>query len=172
MRYHDCPTVNTDAIEQDPQGEWIAGEFEQRPEIPPPFLDRWILFRSGQFTYNRAVVEHAQIGNEVHYLEVIWLVTQVYQFAARMARDGALSPEALIRLQLHNVAGRGLYTADFFGEFWSREKRVDAARTVHTGELLGQEGRDLAMQAALEIYAKFGWADAPEEKILEQQSTL
>jgi hypothetical protein len=172
LRYHDCPIVRSAAIENDTHGEWIAGEFEQRPEIPPPFLERWVLFRSGQFAMNRAVIEHDEINKKLHYLEVIWLVTQVFQLAARMAREGALATTATVRFQLHNVSGRGLYTADFFGQYWSRAKDIDIIRSVKPADLLAHEGSDLAFAVALEIYRRFGWEDAPCDKIAEQQRKL
>lgn len=171
MRYADCPTVKADAIVEDTAGAWISGELDLPPSFPAPNLERWVLFRSGLFIYRRALVDNPHLGdNNLHYLEIIRIATQVFMLASRMARDGILAPEAWVHLRLHEIAGRGLYTPDFFGSHWSREKQIDAGRKVTAAELLVREGRDLAMSVATEIYAKFGWNDPPLDELRAEQN--
>jgi hypothetical protein len=168
-RFADCPCVNRNAIERDPNGEWIAGEVDHAPDPPWSNLERWVLFRSGLFLHNRALVEHERLGNNLHHLEVIRLVTQVFQLAARMARDGVLSPEGVIRIQLHNVAGRGLLVPDVSGSFWAQEKEITVERIVTPPELEARDGRDIALAVAVDIYRRFRWNDPPMEKLAEEQ---
>jgi len=117
-------------------------------------------------------VEHEQIGNNLHHLEVIRLVTQVFLLAARMARDGVLSPGGVIRIQLHDVAGRGLLVPDVPGRFWAQEKEITVERRVTPNELKAAEGRDIALGVATDIYRKFRWSDPPMEKLAEEQARV
>lgn len=170
-RYADCPTVKADAIVEDTAGAWISGELDVPSRFPAPNLERWVLFRSGLFIYRRALVDNPHLGdNNLHFLEVIRIATQVFILASRMARDGILVPEARVCFRLHEIAGTGLYIPDLLGSHWSREKQIDAGRRVAAAELLVREGRDHAMSVATEIYTKFGWTDPPLDELEAEQN--
>jgi len=124
------PCVNPAAIQQDPAGKWIAGEVDHAPNPPWANLERWVLFRSGLFLHNRGLVEHEQLEKNLHYLEVIRLVTQVFRLAARMANEGIVSPRGTIRIKLHNIAGRGLLVPDIIGSFWAQQDAILTERVV------------------------------------------
>jgi len=173
MRIADCPTVRADALEEDEAGAWIAGELDLPEQISSgSILERWVLFRSGQFVYNRAFMKHPKLGNKLHYLEVARVITQVFLLTARMARDRILTPEAHVQFSLKEVAGCGLYIPDSFDDHWSRGKRIDVRRTAKPADLLARDGRDLALGVATEIYEKFGWNEPPMEILAEEQNRI
>ncbi len=162
----DYPYVNSAGIEDDPSGHWIAGEAELDKH-----LERWALFRSGQFTHNRTLPEIKQLGKNLHFLEVIRVVSQIFEFATRLAHEGILSPEADIVVALHEVDGFGLIVPDFAGNHHGRTKVISVTKEIIPSELESRN-RDIALDTALEIYKGFGWADAPRSLLKQEQERL
>jgi hypothetical protein len=172
LRIADFPVVDPAGIAEHPGGQWIAGELDQSASRPAVNMERWVLFRSGQFVCNRALVEHQDLGNNLHYLEVVRLVTQIFQFAARMNRDRLLTSGGRIDINLKNVAGRGLWVPDFSASYWSRDQQFSVRRQFDSADLAAQEGRDLALDVIIEIYRKFGWNEPPVETLAIEQSGI
>ena len=83
--------------------EWIAGEAEESGTVG--HIERWNLFRSGQFVHHVALNEIAQMGEHFHVLEILHTVAGAFTFAARMSREGVLRPGAAITFELFGVAG-------------------------------------------------------------------
>ncbi|HXM23122.1 MAG TPA: hypothetical protein VN948_17830 [Terriglobales bacterium] len=94
-----------------------------------------------------------------------------------MADQNVLSPQAVITFELHEVAGCSLtWPQDFLGDTdaverncWCQEETVSAERRVTTDELKAQR-RELALQVASEIYAKFGWTELPMQDLWREQN--
>jgi hypothetical protein len=169
LRVADFPAADQSAIAEHQGGHWIAAELDQSASRPSLNMERWVLFRSGQFICNRALVEQDQLGNNVHYLEVLRLLTQVFQFTARMARDRVLAPAGRVDVNLKNVAGRGLWVPDLSASYWSRGQQISISRHVSAVDLAAQEGRDLALDVIIEMYRRFGWEQPPVEELALQQ---
>ena len=98
--------------------DWIAGAANYSV-----FIEYWRFYQSGQFVHHLALREdhmarlglfHPQFfvpGEGRKYLAVtasICMVTDIVEFAARLAYRGVLAPRALIAIELHNMAGREL----------------------------------------------------------------
>lgn len=151
--------------------EWVACETEHS-SFSLHWLERWTLFRSGQFVDNRTIDEIPQLGDRIHVLEILDKVTAVFEFAARMSDRGLLSPRAAITLELHGVAGRGLtWPQDQIGDIdaverngWCQEESVISERRISSEELRPR-ARQLARDVALEIFGKFNWKEPPVEKL-------
>ena len=152
--------------------EWISGEIEHSSRDLRR-AERWILYRSGQFVQNRAFDEIAQLGDRVHVIEILDMATAGFEFAARMADRGVFTPRAAITFELRGVAGRSLtWPQDLLGDIdavgrncWCQDEIVSVERRVNTDELRARK-RALALEVALEIYAKFGWTE-PSMQLLE-----
>jgi pyrimidine deaminase RibD-like protein len=150
---------------------WIACEGES-PTRMITRCDRWVLYRSGQFTHNRTIEEVAQLGDRIHALEILDVVTAVFEFAARMSDRRALGPEAIVTLELHGIAGRSLtWPQDIWGDLdavprdtWCQDEALGTVRRIGTDELKVR-ARELAVEVAQEIYGKFGWAEPPVERL-------
>jgi hypothetical protein len=70
--------------------ESVAGEVElDDSEIK--HLERWVLFRSGQFVHNLALDDMPVLSGRTHVLEILNIVTAVFEFIGRMA-DQKLLP--------------------------------------------------------------------------------
>jgi hypothetical protein len=169
------PGIPTQGLETG--DEWVAGEVHHHEPNRLNRMERWTLFRSGQFVHNRTVDEIPQLGDRVHVLEVLDVATAAFEFATRMASQGILSPEALITFDLHGADGRELtWPQNVFGDnnrvpinCWCQEDTVSVTKQVPTNELKARR-REFALEAALEIFARFGWSDAPKERLMEAQN--
>jgi hypothetical protein len=166
LRSWDYPYVNLASIEENPLGQWVAGEVDQ-----PDFHERWILFQSGQFAHNRCLPDIPQLGNRVHYLEVVRVVSQAFEFARRMACEDVLSPEAAINVELHRVAGRGLVGPDPFRQDWCKKDDVIVERRVGAKDLTANS-HDSAIDVAIAIFSDFGWGDAQRSVLEREQRRL
>jgi hypothetical protein len=139
-------------------------------------IERWSLFRSGQFVHNRAFDEIKDLGDRIHVLEIIDTVTGAYELAARLAKRGVLRPAAQLKFELFGVSGRELtWPLDLFGsadviktESWAQDDEFAVIRQETVTDL-ETRARELALDAALEVFEKFGWSDPPKEKLAEEQ---
>jgi TIR domain len=169
------PWFSQDALETG--NEWIAGEIEMSDAGRVSRVERWVLFRSGQFVHNRAFDEIPQLGNGVHVLEILDTVTAAFEFAARMAQQSVLSPSARITFELFGVDGRGLtWPQDVLGQrdaagqgYWCQEESFGLTREATPAELEAGR-RELAVDVAMEIYSQFGWSSPPKSRLAEEQS--
>ena len=167
------PWFSKDSIETD--NEWIAGE-NDKSDRGVGRAERWVLFRSGQFVHNRAFNQIPELGDRVHALEILDIVSAVFEFAAQMAHRGVLSPAAKITFELRQVDGRRLtWPQDVFLDndavkqnCWCQNEMVSVNRFVDIDEL--QAGRrELALEVAVEIYSSFGWSDPPRDRLASEQ---
>jgi len=162
------PRFQEDRLEM--QEEWIAGEAEESGTVG--HIERWNLFRSGQFVHHAALNEIAQMGKRVHVLEILDTVGGAFTFAARMAREGALHPSAAVTVELFSVAGRELSWPQSVapeedrvpGRCWCQDDHIAVTKVVSTEELESRH-REIALDVTIEILAKFGWADAPRQPL-------
>ncbi|MBZ5570351.1 MAG: toll/interleukin-1 receptor domain-containing protein [Acidobacteriia bacterium] len=138
--------------------------------------ERWTLFQSGQFVQNRGVDEIPQLGDRIHVLEILDVVTAAVEFASRMAGRRVFSPRARISFELRGIAGRSLtWPRDLLGDTdavgrncWSQEDVIKVERYASSDELETQK-RGLALQLAVEIYTKFGWTELPVQLLEIEQ---
>jgi hypothetical protein len=167
------PSFSPDTVEMG--DESIAGEIDIS-EGAVRYAERWVLFRSGQFVQNRAISEILQIGDRVHALHILDSATAALEFSARMARRGILASEAAITFDLHGVDGRRLtWPQDIFGDCdlvgpqcWCQDENINVERCLAIVELESRR-RELALEVALDIYSKFGWSDAPRDRLALEQ---
>jgi hypothetical protein len=154
------------------QGEWVSGESEESGSVG--HVERWNLFRSGQFVHHVALNEIAQMGERLHVLEVLDTVVGTLTFAARMAREGLLGPRAAITVELFNVAGHELswpqgvasYEDKVPGRCWCQDDYIGVTKVVSTEELKSRH-REIALDVTIEILAKFGWVDPPRQPLID-----
>lgn len=157
--------------------EWVAGEINHCDNTVSR-AERWVLFRSGQFVHNRTLDEIPQLGDRVHVLEILDTVTAALEFSARMADRSILSPEVTISFELSGVAGRELtWPQDVFRDkdvvgrnCWCQDESISVTtRPVPVHELKARR-REIALEIALDIYSKFGWANPPRQALADQQT--
>ena len=166
----DYPCVKSASLEQDEQGTYVAGEFDWT-QTKPELLERWVLFRSGQFVHNRTIQEVPGSEKELHYLHVLRLTAEVFEFTKRMAVEGVLTPQAVLNISLRKAGGLGLLVPDSFEvgkavPLWCKQDAIDLEMPV-SPEDLEKRSRDLAIDAALHVYKKFAWS--PDRSFLMEK---
>jgi hypothetical protein len=168
------PFVNARSLETG--RDWVAGENEHLELGRIKKLESWTLYRSGQFVDNRAFDEFPQLRGRLHVLEVLDIATAAIEFAARMAGQELLSPEAVISFQLSGIDGLTLtWPKAPFGDLdevtarWSQADSVTIRRDL-TSDLLRNQRRELAFDVSVEIYKHFGWSEIPIERLKTEQA--
>lgn len=156
--------------------EWIARESERFESNRLYWAERSVLFRSAQFIHNRSIQEIPQLGGRVHVLEVLDVITSVFEFASRMAQRGVLSPAALITFDLYGIDGRMLtWPKDVFGnsdvvlrDLWCPDEKLALVKWLTPAEIESHR-RKLALDVALDVFSSFGWTDPPKTLLAEAQ---
>lgn len=169
------PWFSTSSLETG--NEWIAGEIDKSEEGRISHVEHWVLFRSALFAHNRAFDEIPQLGDGVHVFEILDTTTAAFEFAARMGQRGVLLPETAVTFELHELAGRELvWPKDIFGgsnllgqDCWCKDQSFCVGRQLLPDELQAQK-REVALDAALEIYSYFGWSAPPRDVLARAQA--
>lgn len=165
---------SADAVETG--NEWIAGEINEKHNLGPHLIERWSLFRSGQFVHYRACHTVQMLGS-LHVLEILDVVTGAFEFATRMSTQKILSPKAAITFELYKVDGLKLtWPQDALGiedavgrECWCEDEVIRVNRQMASSELEGRR-REYSLSVAFEIYSGFGWSNPPQERLADQQN--
>lgn len=152
--------------------DWIAGESDC-----PPFIEYWRFYESGQFVYHLAMEEehmpfHPQFPSQADKLNVpksIEILTDMVEFAARLSYHGALTPAASLSFGLHGAEKRVLIWPNRAtqSEFRFRDERVQLARQLEAEGLTGRS-KEIALDLAVELFAKAGW-NAERSLLSEEQ---
>lgn len=167
------PCYSTSPEEGD---KWIAGECEMS-DTSKKHLERWVLFRSGQFVHNLALDQMPALDTRTHVLEILNTTTALFDFISRMADSKIISGRAAISFDFYKVEGRQLTwpkDASQMDDFvdkrtsWCQLEAFAIDNTYSSTELIDRR-RELALQAALMIYSKFGWNDPPVEELRKMQ---
>ena len=154
----------------------------------PPFVERWNLFRSGQFVWNFGFAEeyigttawptyaHFIPGKGKRYLSILRtlkIVTCIYEFASRMAAQHLLDPSASIGIELHGVDGRELsYMSPqrrLDEHYWCRKESIRIEQSRNPEDLQTQ-AREIALDVTLDIFREFRWTNPPKSLLAEEQT--
>jgi len=140
-------------------------------------LERWVLFRSGQFVHNLALDEMPALSGRTHVLEILNTTTALFEFIGRMADRKIFSGRAAISFEFHKVEGRQLtwpkdasHRDDFvdWHSSWCQDESFTVDNPYSAADLIDRR-RELALEAALEIYSQFGWTNPPVEQLRKMQ---
>ncbi|HYA41799.1 MAG TPA: hypothetical protein VEF34_10875 [Syntrophobacteraceae bacterium] len=140
------------------------------------FYETWRFYQSGQFVFYRALSEDWSIeaglsqqlekGIALSILPTLYLVSEVFEFSARLAQQGILAPEGFIQINLIGTKGRQLvHWGDPFRPLF-KVYVCDLEELLRTWTLTGEkiiaEGRELSFEHFLWIMERFGYDANPE----------
>jgi hypothetical protein len=152
--------------------DWISGEIDWRGD---GFRrsEHWVLFQNGQFQHCRAFDEITGSEDHVHLQEIVDAVTGAFEFAARMAQRGLVSPEWVLSFELCRAEGTRLVWRQgrkqrAVGRF-SRQKAGSGVKKRIAADCLLLRRREHALDVISEISAHFGWADPPKHEFTAEQ---
>lgn len=168
-----------DSIESYCDSEWI-GHFEY-----------WRFYQSGQFIHYFAMREDYCIDeNDIQrikhqggarstklldILSTLYSVTEIFEFAQRLASKDILGDEVEILIELVDVEGRELFFWDSFSRWLSRNYICTFRdENILVKKLLGKEeiifnSAKLALGVCVGIFKKFNWSDVPEQVFANDQ---
>jgi len=153
------------------------------------YVEYWRFYQSGQFIHHFACFEDftnpselsqyiekpSPSGRYLSILSTLYKVTEIFEFAARLASKNILSPETEISIKLVGTEGRQLF-------FWSRSRHqpidyickipeITFSKIYQTVELLASAS-DLALDTTVYIFERFNWMSVPRGLLTEEQKKL
>ena len=167
------------------------GEFVECSIDWDRFIEYIRFYRSGQFIHVFSALEDLLDHKEMFknryppptpragYLSVIgvvYLATEIFEFATRLASKGLLRPKAFISVQLNNMNDHQLEMFDIsrmlFREYVCTSiNPIVFEREVTEDELISN-GDHLALDLAIEVFENFNWNDPPRQVFAEDQRKL
>jgi len=157
---------------------WIGGETEWNQ-----IREAWRFYRSGQFVYLRGFIEDwiepdrlqlGRIPRDVPSLGVgdaLFTISEICEFASRLSVTEAGADQMRVEIDLRNAAGRILYVDDqrrmpMDNQYSFHDDTLTAAVSISRGDVAGRS-RELALDAASDIFGRFGWH--PDPALLQGQ---
>ena len=162
---------------------WLGGETDWSY-----YRESWRFYQSGQFVYLIGMHEDWVESFEGLALprfpvgfkgigvgDALFRITETYEFAARLAVSEAGGEQMRIGIELRNVARRRLYVDDpmrmpMDNDYSFDEPSLTLSATVSRADLAGRS-RQLALDATLDFFGRFGWHPL-RELIQGQQDQL
>jgi hypothetical protein len=155
----------------------------------------WRFYQSGQFLHLMSFQEDAirpraeqRAKAEIYdwpegftasgFLEVVmtlWTITEILEFAARLAAKEILGATASVDIRMVDVKDRVLFLSDP-GRWWdsfyaASEQTLGNSWSININELLSNP-RDLALDAAIWFFERFGWLEIPQDILANDQRRL
>ena len=142
-------------------------------------LESWQLFLNGLFVDIAGFPEDWRDQSEVWRADqdwqqgallgvgdVIYRYSEIFLFAARMARTGLGGEEMAIEVSAEGLAGRKLYVDDpnrwrLATPYVATLNAFPYSVTANSGELASRSW-DYALEAARELFERFGWDPGPK----------
>ncbi len=154
----------------------------------------WRFYQSGQFLHlfsfaedryrEKAEAKAKSDAPALHnfspsgYLDAIsslWTITEVFEFAARLAQKANFGDSISITLQMVEVKDRVLFVSDpardFSRPYVAREQTLSKEWSLGVGQLLSGSS-DLALDAAEWFFERFQWMDPPRQVLADIQRRL
>lgn len=186
LRGWDFPHVPGAASEIEEGEHWVGGwaDFDGH-------IEYWRFYQSTQFLHLGSVREFTEEGwaeelrresaapDAPGFLAVrnlVYTVTEMFEFAARLAQGGIYSEPVEIAIQLKNVAGFDLVFEDRRAGNWPRAHIARAAeltceRTIAPVELVASSA-EIAASCASSLLDDFGWPNVGLSMIRGLQQDL
>ncbi len=147
--------------------------------------EAWRFFTSGQFNHLRAISADWREGRKGTYVppgydsvvevwEIVFYLTEVYEFAARLALSAAGDDPMVVSVEVDTLGNRALVVAQShraeFIEPYRVPTRLAKELTLARDDLVARP-REIAAELAREFFVRCGWKPALEQ-LLEHQREL
>lgn len=154
----------------------------------------WRFYQSGQFLHlfsfkedkfrdkaeAKAISDAPALNNfkpsgYLGVISVLWTITEIFEFAARLAQKANFDDSVSIAIQMVGVKDRVLYESeagrDFSRPYMASEPTLSKERTVDTKDLLSGTS-DYALDTAEWFFERFQWMDPPRQALADDQRRL
>lgn len=187
LRGWDYPHWNQDTVQnmEDWVESWVDWEY---------FMEYWRFYQSAKFIHLFALHEDYMNMEEVlprtypprpvhaGYLgfdSTVLQMTEIFEFAARLANNGILGPKAFISVGMHNVRDYQLIALDqtrlHFGLFsnyiHASEQPIVIETEIPEQELVTKPD-EYALDYMINIFERFQWNNPPRQVFSEVQKKL
>jgi len=184
LRGWDYPHWNQDVVQN--IGDWVESWVDWRY-----FIEYWRFYQSGQFIHYFALHEDHMNMEEVlpicypprpkrvgylGFLSATYQVTEIFEFAARLANKGMLSPRAFISISLNNIRDHQLVTWSGSRHLpdnyvYSANTPIVIEREISEQELVSKSD-EFALDYVINIFERFQWNNPPRQVLGEDQKRL
>jgi hypothetical protein len=142
------------------------------------YKEYWRLYRSGQFVHYFGCVEDwwrgstldAELGARyapgevLELIMVLYHMTEVHEFASRMAQRSVFGEQMSLTIEAHGMRGRRLIRVgnslfDEFGQYVSQQESFKFESAYAVQDLIGRSA-EVALDQALRVYELFNWRNA------------
>lgn len=185
------PCVNPDSTHRAQGSDWVASWADFMGEV-----EYWRLYQSSHFIHFRALneatdpewqkklekdakhhlghvegIEWSEIPGYVSVTQLLYTVTEVFEFAARMCQAGVYRGAVFIKLQLLGIKGRALMVD--WNRAWSEYRHATEDSLEKTwriaSDALVANAAEHALQATTWVLEGFGWMNPPMEVLKSDQ---
>ena len=145
-------------------------------------VELWRFHQSGQFVHHFAASEDyhqlpwsASDGKPERYLlhvSALYTITEIYEFAARLAAKDILQPSAYVSISLGNMSGRelaGWGLDDMLPRGYSSQLDAIEVTDTFSPRTLLADSASLALDASLQVFERFAWLNAPHQVLADRQ---
>jgi hypothetical protein len=149
-------------------------------------VELWRLFQSGQFVHHLSVTDDRMpLGSTsagerrpgplvLDFVNVLYTVTEILQFVQGLAYRGVLDPAASLTIELHGMKARQLVAPP---DRLLTQRYVCHVETIRwparqISPALVARAPELAVDAAMAIFERFGWLDVSRDMLVENQRRL
>jgi len=148
--------------------DWIESEEDSEPHI-----EFWRFYQSGQFIQHLSFREDywSRDLKGLRVQSTLLILTQIYEFAGRLAERDVLTPAARISVTLFGTEGRVLETirGHLHGNYIAVIPDI-SYENVYGKEALIASRDEMALKATMFVFERFNWKHPPEQALREDQS--
>ena len=151
----------------------------------------WRMYQSGQFIHYRATEEDwykeddwynnspfkdIESGTILSVLSALYLITEIFEFLSRLAKNGLYKEGVGIDIGLNKTARRKLVMLDPMRvPLWDQYKtKIDGIpfTAQYSNEQIIQNAREEALEVIIHIFHRFGWENPPTGIFKSDQEKL
>lgn len=155
------------------------------------YIEIWRMYQSGQFTHLFGCREDwlgertgilatsrysdIQPGSVLGVVMTLFSMTEIYEFASRLAEKELFDQNAFLSITIHGMNGRRLIFFDdkrtLFEDYICQINDLPQKKTVRITDLLGK-GREMALDDTIWVLHRFNWMNVSRDMLREDQEKL
>lgn len=150
------------------------------------YKEYWRMYRSGQFFHLFGCREdwwgevrifwsqqsYTKPGYGLSIMSTLYTLTEIYEFAARLAKKGIFNDFLKVSITLSGTKNRRLVTLEINrslnDNYICNIENIPLSRTISQEEIIGK-GNAFAIDDTLNIFERFNWFNAPRKVLEEEQ---
>jgi hypothetical protein len=177
------PYVNANVIKSGV--DWVQGEVDSGS-----YIEYWRMHQSGQFAHLFACredwwKENSLFGGEhlkkiepmstLEVLMTLFTLTEIYEFAARLAEKKLFEEALNVTVELHGMKGRKLIFIEpfrtLFDEYVCAVNDLPRSLIISVEDVLGK-AHELALDHAIWVFERFNWRSVRRDILQKDQEKL